>query len=256
VLLNPAGMTLTQAFQINGMYQWRASDSASMLNVSVIDSVTTRLAAGLFYSFTRGTPSRTLALGPGQTFDLNETVTTHEVGLAMSYPIAKIIHLGVTNKYARVGIEQPDGTPDPFKDSDTQGYTMDVGAVLTLIASLNIAITGQNLVGIHPRYYPRLLGLGVSYAFGTTFLAEFDAVMNFSTADSVKASYHGGGELFLGSSYALRAGVMHDTYREATYVTGGLGLVSSKVGLDAALRQMVRGGAETTVAVALRVFMN
>ena len=256
VLMNPAGMSLTRAFQINGTYQWRASDSASMMNVSVVDSITTRVAAGLYYSFVRGTPSRTLALAAGGTFDLNETSTTHELGLALSYPIGKIIHIGVTNKYGRVEIEQPEGTPDPFKDGGGQGYTMDVGAVFTLIPNLNIAITGQNLVAIHPQHYPRLLGLGVSYALGTTFLAEFDSVLNFSAPDSPKASYHGGGELFLGSSYALRAGVMHDTYREATYVTGGLGLVSSKVGLDAALRQMVRGGAETTVALALRVFMN
>jgi len=133
---------------------------------------------------------------------------------------------------------------------------MDIGAVLTLIPNLNIAITGQNLVAIHSQHYPRLLGLGVSYALGTTFLAEFDSVLNFSSAEELKASFHGGGELFLGSSYALRAGVMHDQLREATYVTGGLGLVSTKVGLDAALRQMVRGGAETTIAFALRVFMN
>lgn len=256
VLLNPAGMSLTRAFQINGTYQWRASDSASMMNVSVVDSITTKVAAGLFYSFTRGTPSRTLALGAGKTFDLDQTITTHEVGLAVSYPIANMIHLGVTNRYARLGIDQPEGTPDAFKDGGGQGYTMDIGAVLTLIPSLNIAITGQNLVAIHPQYFPRLMGLGVSYTLGTTFLAEFDSVLNFSSADSVKASFHGGGELFLGSTYALRAGVAHDLLREATYVTGGLGLISTKVGLDAALRQMVRGGAETTIALALRVFMN
>jgi hypothetical protein len=255
VLLNPGGMTLTRAFQISSLYQYRVSDSASIFNASVVDSVTTRVAAGLFYTLTHASPERRLALGGGKTFDLNETITNHEAGLALAYPIGNILHLGLTNKYVRHEVQQPDNTPDSLKTDGTQGYTLDIGGVLTVIPNLNLAVTGHNMVAVHPTYYPRLLGLGASYAMGTTFLAEFDSVLNFSSAETLKASFHGGAELFLAQTYALRAGAMHDMLREATYVTAGFSLISPKIGVDVALRQMVAGGAETMIAASVRVFL-
>jgi hypothetical protein len=100
-----------------------------------------------------------------------------------------------------------------------------------------------------------MLGMGVAYAFGTRLLAEFDAVLDFDRAESVKASYHGGIEVFLAERYAIRGGVLHDTIRDGTFVTGGLGFVSRKIGLDFGLRQMVDGGAETLVAFSVRLFL-
>jgi hypothetical protein len=255
VLLNPAGMTLTRAFQINSLYQYRVSDSASIFNVSVVDSVTTRVAAGLFYTLTRASPERRLALGGGKTFDLNETVTNHEAGLSLAYPLGSILHLGMTNKYVRHEVQQPANTPTSLQYSGTQGYTMDLGAVLTVIPNLNLAVTGHNLVAIDPTLCPRLLGLGASYSFGNVFLAEFDSVLDFSSAPTLKAAFHGGGELFLAQTYGLRAGAMHDMLRQATYVTAGFSLVSARIGVDFALRQMIVGGAETMVAASVRVFL-
>lgn len=254
ILLNPAGMSLNQSYQITGSYLYRASDAGSLMNVSIVDSVTSRLAAGLSYAFEHATPRRTLALSGAGPFTLEETQTTHEIALAFAYPLGRLFHLGLTTKYVDLSIDQPEGTPEAVRTGGADGLTMDVGAVLNPFSSLNIAVVGYNLVGIDEEFYPRLLGMGVSYALGLTFLAEFDAVLNFTAADEVKASYHGGAELFLGGSYALRGGVMHDTLRQSTYASGGLGLISNKVALDLSLRQMVSGGAETTFAASLRVF--
>ncbi len=256
VLLNPAGMALTRAYQISAMYEYRGSDSASLLNVSVVDSLTVKLAAGLFYSYGHAAPNRLIALGAGQTFQLSETSNTHEVGLALAYPLGSLIYLGVTPKYVTHSVSQPEDTPAELTNSGTSGFTMDVGAIINPISTLNLAVTGMNLIPLDNLVYPRLLGLGVSYAFGTTFLAEFDTVLNFSTTESIKPSYHAGAELFLGQAYAIRAGYMYDTIRQANYVTGGLGLVSKMIAVDASLRQMVSGGAETTFAASIRVFLN
>jgi hypothetical protein len=48
---------------------------------------------------------------------------------------------------------------------------------------------------------------------------------------------------------------MHDTYRQATYASGGLGFVTNKLGFDFGLRQMVDGGAETLIAFSVRLFV-
>jgi hypothetical protein len=255
ILLNPAGLTLARSYIINGTYQYRGSDSASLLNVSVMDSVTKRLAAGLYYSFVHASPSRTLAQKSGKTFTLEETINTHEAGLALAYPLAKMLHLGITGKYAYVDVEQPEKTPTEAVDDGDDGFTMDFGLILTLIPQLNLAATFQNAIPIDHVTYSRQLGLGASYTFGTFLLAEFDTVLDFDRAEVVKPSFHGGLEVFLGGSYAIRGGAQHDTVREATYVTGGLGYVSRKVGLDFGLRQMVDGGAETLLAFSIKLYI-
>jgi hypothetical protein len=255
VLLNPAGMSLFRTYSINAGYLYRMSDKGSLLNVSIVDSATKTLAAGLSYSYGHSSPETTLALGGGKTFDLNETSNTHEAAFALAYPLASIFHLGLTAKYVHHTVEQPEGTPDEARKDNTSGFTLDLGGVLSITKGFNLAAVGYNLIPVDNVLYPRALGMGVSYMFGTLFLAEFDAVLSFSE-EELKPSYHGGGEVFLGQSYAIRAGAMHDTLRGGTYVTGGIGLIASKIALDIGVRQMVDGGAETAIGVSVRAFLN
>ncbi len=255
VLINPAGMSLFRSYQLSGTYQYRASDSGSLVNVSVVDSITSKLAAGLFYSFIHSTPSYTLALGPEESFALQETWTTHETGLALSYPIINSFHLGFTVKYVNHSVDQPEGTPPAAQAEDITGFTLDLGGILQVTSSLNLALTGQNLIAKNPYLYPRLMGMGISYAFENILLVEFDTVLNFSSAESVKPRYHTGLELFLAKTYALRGGAQYDALLQGTYITAGLGLISTKAGLDLSFRQMVSGGAETIFAFGLRFLL-
>jgi hypothetical protein len=255
VLLNPAGMSLFRTYSINAGYMYRVADKGNLLNVSIVDSATKALAAGLSYTYGHASPETTLAIGGGKTFDLNETSNTHEAAFALSYPLASIFHLGLTAKYVYHSIEQPEGTPEEARKGTTSGFTLDAGGLLSITKGFNLAAVGYNLIPVDNVLYPRALGLGVSYAFGTTFLAEFDSVLSFYE-QGMKPSFHGGGELFLGQSYAVRAGAMHDMARESTYVTAGLGLIASKIALDVGMRQMVKGGAETAIGVSIRAFLN
>jgi hypothetical protein len=255
VLLNPAGLTLNKNYILHGSYSYRGSDSASILTASVVDSVTKKLAAGLYYAYIHASPSRTLPIKGGKVFTLEETIDTHEAGLALAYPLGQILHLGVTTKYVNLTREQPEDTPEAALADGANGVTMDIGVILRVIPQLNLAATFHNAIPIDHESYARSLGLGVSYAFGTMFLAEFNTVLDFDRAEEIKPSYHGGLELFLGGKYALRGGVMHDTFREATYASGGVGFMTNKIGLDFGLRQMVDGGAETLIAFSVRLFV-
>lgn len=252
ILLNPAGMGLFRAYNINALYSYRGSDAGSLVNASIVDSFTAKIAAGLSYSFIHASPSKYFALPTGA-YALSSTLNTHEAALALAYPLGDVFFIGLTGRYVYQSVDQPADVPAAGKIDSINGFTMDAGAILRPWSSLSIGVTGQNLIGISKDYYPRLLGMGIAYALGTRFNAEFDSVLNFSTAESVKASYHVGGELFLGGSYAIRAGYMYDMLRSANYVTGGLGLVSSKISLDFGLRQMVSGGADTTIAFSVRL---
>src|SRR5579872_6026413 len=55
-LLNPAGMSLIKQYVIEAQYGFTVEPLQHAVNVSVVDSVTSRVAAGLFYSFIYGNP--------------------------------------------------------------------------------------------------------------------------------------------------------------------------------------------------------
>ena len=255
-LLNPAGMSLGRQYVISALYQFRASDSASQVHVSVVDSVTAKMAAGLYYSFVHATPEQSLALGSGDTFKLEEKLKTHEVGLSLSYPLGKIATIGFTSKYVNHSGELPEDAPEDVTTADVSRFTMDVGGIARLGNSIYLGVVGYNLIAVGDISFPRSLGMGLAFR-SASFMAEFDTVLDFSSDpdDEVKPSYHGGIELALAKKYAVRTGVMHDTLRAATYVTGGFGLRSKTIVLSFGLRQMVDGGAETLVGFSAQLFL-
>ena len=256
VLVNPAGLFLSKSYVMTALYQFRVSDSAHLLNVSVVDSLTTMIAAGVFYSFSQAEPSRHIAragaIGP---LHLEETIQTHEAGLALAYNLGDFLLLGLNIRYVNITVEQPEQTPDDFIKETIHTASMDVGAILRPWQGLHIAVVGHNVIPIEGVEFPMQLGMGIAYQFGTYLLAEFDTVLDFSTDETMAASFHGGAEVFIKNMVALRGGAAYDTFQEATYATFGLGIVTRKIGLDFGLRQMVEGGAETLLAFSLRLFM-
>ena len=256
VLMNPAGLFLTRGYVLSGLYQFRVSDDAHLMNVSVVDSLTTMIAAGVFYSYSHAEPSRHIAMSGGLApFQLAETIQTHEAGLALGYNLSDFFLIGLNVRYVNITVDQPDGTPSDWVRESTHTGTMDVGIILRPWQGLHIAAVGHNLIPIEGTEFPMQLGMGIAYQFGTYLLVEFDTVLDFSSDETMAASFHGGAELFVKSLVALRAGAAHNMVYEATYVTAGLGVVTQKVGVDFGLRQMVEGGAETLIAFSLRFFM-
>ncbi len=256
VLLNPAGLALTKAYSLNALYQFRVSDSAHLMNVSVVDSMTAALAAGLFYSYGNSEPSRHIAQAGGfSAFHLQETIETHEAGLALAYDLGGFLLLGLNVRYVNIEVAQPEGTPDAYVKDTTHTAAIDVGAILRPWQGLHLAVVGYNLIPIEGTQFPMQLGMGLAYQFGSYLLAEFDTVLDFTTDEAMAASFHGGAEIFIKNMVALRGGAAYDTFQEATYVTAGLGIVTRKIGLDFGLRQMVEGGAESLLAFSLRVFL-
>jgi hypothetical protein len=133
--------------------------------------------------------------------------------------------------------------------------TLDAGAIVRPIGSLAIAVVGYNLIPVDAASFPIKLGVGAAYTFGTRFLLAFDGLMDFNTEDKLSAIIGGGGELMLGKYFILRAGAQHDTLFSHTYVSGGAGLMIKKLSIDASVRQMIVGGAETLMSFAVRLHL-
>lgn len=256
--LNPAGMSLARMYVIGAQYQYRGADSASQLSASVVDSATSaRIAAGLFYNFVYSSPSYMLA---DPAYAVDRTDQLHEVGLSLSAGIGKWVMIGVTTRFVHLTSELPEGAPEGIALPDISTVTLDVGAIIPLIKGLNFGIVGYNLVPVDndafPDLFPQSLGLGASYSLGTVFLLSFDTLLDFtSDPDKTTLSFHGGAELFLAKKFVFRGGASHSMFRDATYVTGGVGYVSQRFGLEFGLRQQVDGGTETLAAFSAKLFL-
>ncbi|MCB9557421.1 MAG: hypothetical protein H6707_15040 [Deltaproteobacteria bacterium] len=248
-ILNPAAMSLTRTYVMGAIYQYRGADGAHQLHFSIVDSLTSRIAAGIFYGYSRARPQQTLSVQPALPF--TETFATHEAGLSLSAPLGEMLMIGVTGKYLRHRSSLPEGVQ--LEATSINTGTVDVGGVFRL-AKFRLAVVGKNLVAIDDPAFARTLGLGLAVDLGKLLLG-FDSALDFSSADRVKASYHGGAEIFLARAYAIRLGVEHDTLYERSHISFGGALIGPKIGLECGIRQTVAGGVETQVATALKLYM-
>lgn len=237
--LNPAGMTTAQQYVLEVDYQYRASDAGHTVGVTIVDSVTAALAAGVFYDFVTSEP-----IVAGEQID----VSAHEVGLALAFPFSDALAVGATGRYLNADGAAFEGA----SDLDASELTLDAGIVLRF-GALRVGAAGQNLVS-DPPLVRRQLGGGVGYAFEDFLLVEIDARWDLDRRDEASPRYGGGAELSLADAVAIRAGGVHEAAEDATYVTGGLAYVSGGAAIEASVRQQVDAGDETLLSVAVRLF--
>lgn len=237
--LNPAGAGLNRELVFEGSYGYRPDDDASLVGLSACDS--TNAAPGCFYyRYASTTPS--LA-------GMDQHQRAHVAGMTLSRPVTPRIFFGAGVKYFNV--KRDDGM-----DGDS-GVNWDLGSLVRVTDTLNLAVVGYNLKGSTSTEFPRAIGAGASLRPVPQFSATFDALWDLD-ADGDTGRYGGGLEYFVSTrqgqvGYPLRAGAVHDV-AQGTYLTGGLGIATLKMGLDVGLRKQVKDGDELQVSASLRVF--
>jgi len=240
--LNPAGLVLSRALVFEGSFGHRTGDGANAVGVSACDS--TNAAPGCFYY-------RYFKAAP-EIDTMSFSRRSHEVGYVVAKRLSPNISLGATTRYF-------DYNTDMTGEETTSGFSFDMGAIVTL-QSFNIALVGYNLWGDDSAQYPMGLGTGISTRLMSSLSMSADAVWNLDTPDGESSGRYGGGlEYFVqtanrANGYPLRGGVVYDSALKGTYVTGGLGFASVKMGLDVGLRKQVKGGDELMVLASLRIF--
>ena len=236
--LNPAGLPLNRELVFEGGYGYRASDSASLVNVSACDS--TNVAPGcFFYQYAGSNPE----LG-GMALDRS----THVFGTSISRQLVPRISIGATAKYFRFNSEVMD-------EPKASGFTFDLGATIRLTELINLGISGQNLYSTEESVqFPRAVGGGVLARPLPTLSLSFDSRWK---TDGDGARFGGGAEWFArAGSYGLpiRIGAVHDNGLGSTYIAGGIGLAHLKWGIDVGARHAVDGGDETLVLASMRFY--
>jgi hypothetical protein len=239
--LNPAGLALGRSYVLEGAYGYRPDDDAHIQAVSVCDSVTTRVGACLFYSH--------LSADPSEEGDRS----LHEVGITSAVPLGAL-GIGITQRY--VTYKESVMEPVPV-DSSHKGFLLDAGMTYRIIPTLTAAFVGYNLVGADDGRYGRAIGGGLAFNAMSRLLMSADARYDFAKE---AARYGGGVELMLPGAdghqaIPLRAGYIYDAESKGSFVTGGLGFVTPRVGLDLAARKQVSHGSELMMQLSLRIFL-
>lgn len=238
--LNPAGLPLTRELVFEGSYGYRPEDSASIVGLSACDS--TNAAPGCFYYHYVTHSPEIGGMEVGR--------RSHVGGVTLSRALSPRINLGAGGKYF-------DFESSAMGEEDASGFNWDVGATAKLTEVINIGVVGYNLLGTESLEFPRAAAAGVLVRPGEGLTLGFDALWNLDR-EGKTGRYGGGGEYFIRASegrigYPVRVGAVHDV-ATGTYVSGGAGIATVKIGFDVAARKQVADGDELLVTASLRVF--
>jgi len=273
-LMNPAGMSLIRQYSIEGVYGINIEQLGHHAHISVVDSVTSRVAAGLFYTFIYATPKLGFNWAGGVVPSTQITRTGHAAGLSLSLPLGDRFILGATVKYLHFDTTAPlpaNTVPNSITLDTVNGVTFDVGLIIKLGEKFRIAAIGYNLWDHGSRESPLSLGIGLGVTPVQSLNIGFDTVINFTgyqtysidmasgkiSLDARQTVRLGPGiEWLVGGKVPIRAGVVYDSGLPGTFLTAGLGYVSPAFGVDLGYRGKVQGGIENTLMLGLRLFVD
>ena len=283
-MLNPSGMVLTKAYTIEAMYGFDVRSIGSNLHLSIVDSTTSKLAAGIYYDFIYASPKYGPTGVPGldPASKPSITHTGSETGLALGVPLGSWFALGASLKYVRFTSD----TPNPLYNAATNpnapqtltlqsttsaaaadGFTLDVGLTLRLGDKFNLAVVGYNLIPLRAFDAPLALGMGLAVKPTPNLTIAFDDVLYFdkyhklldpilgTTQSQVTNRLGGGLEWLAGGKVPIRVGALWDQGRPGGYLTMGLGYVSTTFAIDLSYRQQITNGDDSRLVLGLRVFL-
>ena len=241
--LNPAGLALNRELVFEGSYGYRTEDSASAVAVSACDS-TTPVAGCFYYRYFSASPE----LG-GASLDRR----AHEFGTVAARQLSPRVLVGVAGKYFDYESDNPE-------EGDSDGFGFDVGLTVRASDAVNVGLVGHNVWAVDSAQYPRAVAGGLALQPSRSLAISLDGVWNLDTPEGESTGRYGGGaEYFISASdmqsgYPLRVGAVYDHQLESTYLTAGVGSMTTKMGLDVGARKQVDGGEELMVHASLRVF--
>jgi hypothetical protein len=243
-LLNPAGMSLSRLYTVDGGYQFISRDGGHFVRASVVDSTSSfNLAGGLFYTYRTAAPAGLPRL------------SGHEGGLALSFPFGDRVMIGVNGKYLHVVGDSREASGI----ADHSGITLDAGLVVRAGSLLTIGVVGYNLRDLSTVNAPVAIGYGVALNPIADLVIAVDGLHDLTTSDptiGTRTTVGGGVEYMFQHKLVLRAGGGHDGGSGHGYLTAGFAGVSEVGAVDFGFRQDVSGASKLTFfAVGLRLFV-
>lgn len=250
---NPAGLVAGKAYHIEGLVDYMADLSTVALGGAVVDSTTSRLAAGLaFRGFLSG----------------DTGIAGIDARLGIAFPLADAISIGLTGRYIAVSqsVLINDGVTRSV--SLAKGFTLDASVRVAPIPQLQLHFGSYNLIrlsselGLTPgatpvsdAYAPLVLGGGLSFSVADIAVIGADALFDLTSYSSASTTLGAGAEVLVASVVPLRAGYSYDLRRTQHVLSLGVGYTDRSVGFDLSLRQDLGGIGDTRVVGSFRFYV-
>jgi len=255
IYLNPAGMSQGKKYSLEGNYQYDIGRETHAPGASIVDSVTSAMAAGVAYGYVSGKKTlRTNALD-GSVLSNVVDRSGNIVHLGISMPLGKNTSIGVAGKYMDISYGGR---------SAINAIGVDAGLLYRVSPMIALAVTGYGLTNTGSAEAPRALGFGVAVGPPATFQLAVDWVVDFTSAQynesfapsqrvaGTKHQVFAGMELIFAKSFSLRAGYFHDRATRLepdNAFTVGFGYFSMKnrLGIQVAFQQRFLNTEERTL---------
>jgi hypothetical protein len=238
---NPAGLVVGRLYHLEGVVDYMADMKTVALGGSIVDSSTSRLAAGISFRGFLG--------GDGGFGGIDG-----RVGIAI--PFSDAISIGLSGRYVNADRKGDAWAMLPASLRSVEGFTLDASLRIVPIPMLMLYGGGYNLIGLDSVYAPRTFGGGAGLALGNVAVLGADVLVDISSYDHGTVTVGGGAEFFAAQVIPIRAGYIYDAQRSQHTLTLGLGYTDRSVGLDVSLRQDLGGAGDTRILGAFRFFVH
>lgn len=252
VLLNPAELATSRAYHIEAFGQFTPEASRHVWGGVVMDSITGKLAGGtgVFGSFVDENGIKRQGV---------------DVRLALAYPIADRVFIGLTGRYIRMA---QDGV-GPFGESRASGgglkedgsrnalletVTFDAGASVKIVDNLYLAALGTNLTFQGGGIIPSSVGGGIGYG-NKDFSIEADGLADFHSWGTPTARVMAGGEYLIANHVPVRLGYRYDQGADMHFLSAGLGYVAKEFSVEASVRRGLAEIAPTSFVIGVAYYL-
>lgn len=230
VRLNPAALARLKMFSIGGGYQ-RNADGSDQYNIGVIDSVTTELAAGLYYSMESDAGFGFMGK------DIRPPRYSYlSLGIADGYPLFGIpLYAGAAVNWLRTDIPIEGGS-DHVVDATFSAH-MDP---LPNLWNLSAALVGRNLIGTDKERLARNVEITGSIAPLEWLRGAGGVITDLTRSSDLDAGFLVGIEAEPVKELLLRGGVLREPAIRDFLMTMGAGFENPNVSIVFAYQRNLR----------------
>jgi hypothetical protein len=250
---NPANLVVGGVYHIETFFAYDPTFKRYGTGVAVVDSMTSRLAAGMSFR----------ALYGSNDAGKNEG---WEAKLGLAIPVGELLSIGISGRYANFKIADTHARPEtplvegqpPDQRFGLKAFTMDAAISLRPVPGFAISALAYNMVDTDSPLAPLMLGGSAAFSSaGLTVGGDLLFDLNKQGLFSAPPVLVGGGIEYLASGVApLRVGYAYDQGRGQNFVTGGIGFIDPRFGVQLSLRQTVNGPGETSLFLGLQYFVH
>ena len=243
IYFNPAGLVRVNQLVVEAAYSYLDGKDGHNLGLAVADAKTNPdVALGVAYNFFTTAPG-------GRDRDGNQV----RIALATGYRSDDMaLYAGVGTRWLSLVLGKDDTDEGVTETDDIDTWTADIGLLLELDRRIRFAVVGQNLIDTKTAEAPRLLGLGLSFAFDVLDIsANLDLDLS-DGAERVVSTWGFGADFGVLDSLHLRAGFVRDEPLDAERLTFGLGWSAETFAVDVGYATALADPTAMTVAVTFR----